>query len=182
VQVVGNPNANTELEKERLAWEKEQAAKTSEEAKQARLAALKANPGSWMEYQAELGQDPVVQPWMQPLLAGSKVGQKITEGWATPPASTTFSVSPIKIDKLLDGGVSGSGQSTVNGNNYIPTDKLPELTTPGAQYYARMNPDYQAQFGSYEQARTGNTPEATKYRLWQRAPSGGNGTNVTYTR
>lgn len=52
---------------------------------------------------------------------------------------------------------------------------LPELKTPSAQYVARIAPSARAQYGGYEQARTGATPEDVSWLLGSKvAPPGGN--------
>ena len=79
-----------QLEQERqsqealLGWYREQQAAELEAQKQQRLAQLKAQPMSWLQYAAESGEAPVIQPWMLPLAHeeyGFQVGQEIP-GWA----------------------------------------------------------------------------------------------------
>lgn len=53
---------------------------------------------------------------------------------------------------------------------------LPELKTPSAQYIARIPPSARAQYGGYEQARTGARPEDVNWLLSSTvAPPGGGG-------
>lgn len=140
------------LDKERLEWEKESESNRLAAEKEQRLATLKANPGSWLEYSALSGVDPVVQPWMQPLAPSdynAKVGETLP-GWS-------------------ENGAAGK-------------TNLTELITPGAQYSARMSPDMRAQYYAYEKARTGQTPESTQWRLWSRAPGAGKATQLNYTK
>lgn len=59
---------------------------------------------------------------------------------------------------------------------------LPQLTTPGPQYYARMGPTAQQQYLGYEQARTGSPLEQTQWQLWSQAPPGGGSFNLSQWR
>lgn len=50
---------------------------------------------------------------------------------------------------------------------------MPELTRPSRQYQARMGPTAMEQYLGYRQARTGERPEETQFRLWSTAPPSG---------
>ena len=65
--------------------------------------------------------------------------------------------------------------------NYNP-GSLPVGLNPGAQSYGRMNPDEQDQYLGYQQARTGSTPNKTKWNLWNTAPPSGRNMGVQYRR
>lgn len=67
-----------------LALQREMALWQQEEAKRQYMSKLAAQPRSWLEYAAYTGQQPVVQPWMLPLMpeqAGFNVGGAIP-GWS----------------------------------------------------------------------------------------------------
>ena len=122
------------------AWEeqREQMRLTAE--RETRLAQLRANPASWLEYASFAGQTPTIQPWMVPL------GQEYN----------------MQAGQPIQGYQAGGEKMN-----------LPELTTPSAQYMSRMSPSMRQQYGGYEQARTGQTPQDVEWRLWsQAAPSG----------
>lgn len=76
-----------QLERDQLGYEKERDAAALQADKEARLAQLKANPGSWLEYSTLSGQSPVVQPWMMPLRPqgySASAGEPLP-GWNTQP-------------------------------------------------------------------------------------------------
>lgn len=123
-----------------------------EQEKQARLAQLRANPASWLEYASLSGQNAVIQPWMLPLMPQQYRGQ-VTTG------------SPIP--GYTAGGSDMSGMAA--------------LTTPERQYQARMSPASLQQYYGYERARTGAPIEDVQWRLWGTSPPGGN-KGLTYTR
>lgn len=68
-----------------LAWYQQQQAADLEAQKQQRLATLAAQPKSWLEYAALANQQPIIQPWMLPLMprqySNLQAGQPIP-GWA----------------------------------------------------------------------------------------------------
>jgi hypothetical protein len=141
------------MQEEMINWYREQQAADLEAQKQERLAQLRANPASWLEYASLSGETPVVQPWMVPLSPESynmQAGQALP-GW-TPQSE---------------------GQSL---------SSLPELTKPSAQYSARIAPSARQQYYGYEQARTGATPEDVEWRLWNQAPPGAAGGGLRYAR
>ncbi len=59
---------------------------------------------------------------------------------------------------------------------------LAQLTTPSAQYMARMSPASKQQFYGYERARTGSPAEDTQWRMWNQAPPGGSFGGLNYNR
>ncbi len=59
---------NQQYQQGRLDWEKEQFAQQQAAEKESRLANLRANPQSWLEYNILAGSTPAVQPWMMPLM------------------------------------------------------------------------------------------------------------------
>ena len=130
--------AQSGYQQQQLEWSQEQFRLQQEAEKKSRLAALAAQPASWLQYAAEANQAPVMQPWMQPLMPsdyeGLKVGEEIP-GWS----ATNMS-------------------------------EMPGLTTPSAQLQARMGPTALRQLYAYKQARTGQTPEESQFRLWSGAP------------
>jgi len=65
--------------------------------------------------------------------------------------------------------------------NYNPA-LLPTLLRPSAQYTGRMNPDELDQYYGYQQAKTGATPEKTRWNLWNTAPPSGQYRGLTYRR
>lgn len=70
-----------ELQRERDLWMQEQEKARLEAERQARLAQLRANPASWLEYASFAGETPVIQPWMLPLMPkGYAIGQELP-GW-----------------------------------------------------------------------------------------------------
>lgn len=126
-----------------LAWYREEQQMRLEAEKQQRLATLRANPASWLEYASLSGEMPAIQPWMLPLMpqqyAGSTAGQSLPGYQA--------------------------GAETMAG--------LPGMVTPSAQYMSRLAPSARQQYYGYERARTGATPEDIAWRLWSQAPPSG---------
>jgi hypothetical protein len=59
---------SAQVERERIAMQQAQWQAEVEQRKQERLATLAAQPASWLEYAALSGQQPVIQPWMLPLM------------------------------------------------------------------------------------------------------------------
>ncbi len=151
---------------QRIAIEQQQAQQQAEyyawqqeEARRQYGAQLAAQPQSWLQYAAYTGEQPAIQPWMQPLMpqqyeqlgAGAAI-----PGWQAQQAGQM-------------GGVQGMAG-------------LPELTRPSRQYQARMGPTALAQYSGYQQARTGASPEEQQWRLWSGAPPGGQYQGLRYTR
>ncbi len=120
--------------------------------KEARLANLRANPASWLEYSLLSKQTPVVQPWMKPLMPqqyeGVKAGQALP-GWA------------------------GLNQGSAN---------LPELTTPSTQYFSRIGPTSQQQWGGYQQMQSGAPVEESLFRLKSQSAPGGRNPGLNWLR
>lgn len=136
---------------QQLQFQQAQAQAAQEEQERRYGAQLAAQPINWLQYAAYTGQQPVIQPWMQPL------GFQETEG-ALPPGYEVG--QPIPGLQLSEGMF----------------QNLPQLRTPSAQLQARWGPTAQAQFLGYRQARTGAAPEETQFRLGaQRAPTGAYG-------
>jgi hypothetical protein len=68
-----------------IGWYKQQQTTQLEADKQQRLATLRANPVSWLEYASLSGQTPTIQPWMLPLQGkdyGFQMGAAMP-GWTT---------------------------------------------------------------------------------------------------
>ena len=133
-----------------LGWYREQQTAQLEQERQQRLAQLRANPASWLEYASYAGQTPAIQPWMLPLMPQQY-------GWQAGQAIPGYQAGGERMN-------------------------LPTLTTPSAQYQSRVGPTAMAQYGGYEQARTGSRPEETQWRLWQQAPPSGRFPGVRQTR
>ncbi len=132
-----------------------------EEARRQYGAQLAAQPQSWLQYAAYTGEQPAIQPWMQPLMpqqyAELGAGAAIP-GWQAPQAGQM-------------GGAPAQGMAG-----------LPELTRLSRQYQARMGPTATQQYLGYRQARTGGRPEEEQWRLWSGAPPGGQYQGLRYTR
>ncbi len=111
--------------------------------KEQMLAALRTQPTSWLEYASLSGEEPVIQPWMLPLM-------------------------PQEYESLEAGapipGWEAEGESLAD---------MPELLRPSAQYLARMSPSSRQQYTGYRQARTGMTPSDIGWRQWTSAPPSG---------
>lgn len=130
-----------------------------------KLAALKANPGSWIQYNAQAGTPPAVQPWMQPLMPqqyqNTQVGAAIP-GWngaVTPQVGANSNQAGM----LQPQGQSQQYQQAPAGTGLAG---MPDLINPSAQYMARLAPSMRQQYQSYQQAQTGESPEDTQMRLW----------------
>jgi len=142
-----------DLQQQMINWYREQQGAELEAQKQERLAYLRANPASWLEYASLAGETPAIQPWMLPLM-------------------------PQEYSSLQAEEAIPNWKSDLT----TPLSDMPEMTNPSMQYYARMNPSSQQQFQGYKQARTGQTPEDTTWRLWSNAPPSGQNAGLTYTR
>jgi hypothetical protein len=70
-----------------------------------------------------------------------------------------------------DYGITTTGEA-IPGWTATSGQGMPTLTSPSAQYQARMGPTAEQQYLGYEQARTGSRPEETQFRLWSMAPPG----------
>jgi len=141
-----------------LGFQREQMAWQQAESQRQYGAQLGAQPKSWLEYAAYTGEQPSIQPWMLPLMpqqyAGMVAGEPIPE-WVTQPQ--------------------GEGQA-------FSMAGLPQLTTPGRQYQARMGPTAMQQYYGYRQARTGVTPEEEQWRLWSQSPPSGQYSGLSWNR
>lgn len=72
---------------QQMGWQREQAQMQQAESERMEKARLSAQPISWLEYASYTGEQPAIQPWMQPLMAGQyQTGQEIP-GW-TPQGGT----------------------------------------------------------------------------------------------
>ena len=60
--------AQAQRQAQMIAWYRQQQQQELEAQKQQRLAQLAAQPISWLQYAAESGQQPAIQPWMLPLM------------------------------------------------------------------------------------------------------------------
>ena len=149
-----------ELQRQQMEQQAQQQAWQQEEAQRQYGAQLAAQPASYLQYAAYTGQQPAIQPWMLPLMPQQYqqlgAGQAIP-GWQAPQAGQ------------MDGFAQGMAG-------------LPQLTRPSRQYQARMGPTALAQYGGYQQARTGARPEETSFRLWSAAPPSGQYQGLRYTR
>ncbi len=176
------------LNQQQLAWQQQQVADQLAAQREQQLATLRAQPESWLEYNLLAGQTPAIQPWMLPLMPqqyqGVQAGGAIP-GWQPPlvPESVTGYINRtganFEGEYRTDGGwISPTGELPVGYTGYIPQGapnprNMPALTTPSTQYLARMGPTAQSQYGGYERARTGMTPEEMQMRLWSQAPPSG---------
>lgn len=133
---------------EQMAWEQKQFGLQQEAEKQQRLAQLAAQPTSWLQYAAEAGKEPAIQPWMLPLM-------------------------PQQYSQLQAGGAIPGWTGTMSAEAGQPMTSLPQLTRPSRQYQARMGPAALQQYSGYRQARTGMVPEESEFRLWSQAPPSG---------
>ena len=147
------------MERQQYQWQQQQAEQRAAQERQNYLANLAAEPRSWMEYAAASGATPNVQPWMLPLMPQQYAG--------------TVAGSPLP-------GWEGTQTSITQGAPSMA--QLPALTTPSAQYLARMGPTAYQQYSGYEQARSGITPEEQQFRLWSQAPPSGQYSQLSYAR
>uniref|UniRef100_A0A6M3K696 Uncharacterized protein n=1 Tax=viral metagenome TaxID=1070528 RepID=A0A6M3K696_9ZZZZ len=138
------------LEEQQLEWMKMQEQGRQAAEKEQRLATLRANPASWLEYASLAQQTPAVQPWMSELAPQ-------TGNWQAGSALPGYSPTGTNMN-------------------------LQELTDPSAQYWSRMAPSSRQQYGGYEQARTGATPEDVDWKQWQGAPPTGSFQGLTRLR
>jgi hypothetical protein len=145
--------ASIDFQNKQLAWQQENAKAQAEAEKQSRLSQLRANPYSWLQYASEAGETPAVQPWMLPLMPQQYMSN-----------------------------AAGSALPGWTGNVDQPLSGLPELTRPGAQYFARMNPSSQKQYSGYETARTGATAEDIAWRRGTSAPPSGYNPQLSWAR
>lgn len=150
---LGISREELELQRQYQQWQQQ-------EAERRYGAELAAKPMAWLQHAAYTGQQPVVQPWMQPLMPQQYeqlgAGQPIP-GWQAPAAGQMYGQAPDMTG-------------------------MPELTTPSAQYWARMGPTAQQQLLGYRQARTGARPEETQFRRWSAAPPSGQYRGLTRAR
>lgn len=142
------------MQQAQLAWDKEKWAQQLAMSKEEKLAQLAAQPKSWLEYAALKGEAPVIQPWMLPLMK-------------------------------QDYGMTAQGLKPgdpIPGWSSTSMSQMPEMTTPSAQYMARVGPTAQQQYLGYEQARIGSRPEESEWRLWSMAPPGGSRSKLVQYR
>ena len=79
-QQASQAQARLGFEQQQFTWQQQQATVRQEEVERQERARLGANPISWLQYAAYTGEDPVVQPWMMPLMpeqAGFQIGEQI---------------------------------------------------------------------------------------------------------
>ena len=71
-------------QQQQMGWYREQAQMQQQEQERQYRSQLVANPMSWLQYASYTGEQPVIQPWMLPLMpqqyAGTTAGEKIP-GW-----------------------------------------------------------------------------------------------------
>jgi hypothetical protein len=148
-----------------------------QEAQRQYEAALAAKGGlGWLESAAYTGQQPVIQPWMTPLMPGQY-------GYGGGPGHVRKIDLPVNGNLIIkqEGEAGGVGQP-IPGWTPEEMSGMPALLNPSAQYWARMGPTAQQQYYGYKQARTGATPEETQFRLWSSSPPSGQYRGLTYTR
>lgn len=126
--------------------------------------AEKARQQQQQQYLAQLGAQP--KSWLEYALASK--GLPVVQPWQLPLAEEQYG---FKIGQPIPGW-----QPEQAGLG------LPELTTPSAQYQARMGPTAYQQYLGYQQAQSGAPPEETQWRLWQGAPPGGQYRGLSYQR
>uniref|UniRef100_A0A6M3ISP0 Uncharacterized protein n=1 Tax=viral metagenome TaxID=1070528 RepID=A0A6M3ISP0_9ZZZZ len=148
-----------------------------EQQRQQRLAELSANPMSWLQYAAEAGTMPGIQPWMLPLMPQqySELGAgAAVPGYVQGPASKAYDEFQTGLQAKLGGGLEmGTSYNPAPLPGPVSMSGMPNLTPMSMQYWARMNPSSQSQYLGYEKARTGQTPEDTLSRMRAgAAPSG----------
>jgi hypothetical protein len=131
--------ANLSLDKQRFAWEQQQAKDSAAAAEKARLAELAAKPINWLEYAAATGKPAVTQPWMmplQPLDYAKNYGSNLQAGQPIPMTGQTQ-------QQLWSGGTGGNTQPTGNApptnisGNTQPTGNAPpvNVTNPTEPKY-----------------------------------------------
>ncbi len=131
-------------QQQQLAAEQQYRQQQLQQEQQQRLATLAANPKSWLEYAATANQQPVIQPWMLPLMPQDYSGV----------------------------GMPQAGQ-TIPGWNPQNMQSMPNLINPSAQLWARMGPTAQQQYYGYQQADQAMMPEESQFRMWNMAPPRG---------
>lgn len=106
-------------------------------------------------YGAQLAAQPM--SWLQ--YAAYTGEQPAVQPWMLP-------LMPQEYQQL------GAGQA-IPGYTAESMAGMPQLTTPSRQYQARMSPEQREMYYGYRQARTGERPEETQWRLWSSAPPSG---------
>jgi hypothetical protein len=135
---------DTAYQQQQLAADQQYRQQQLQQEQQNRLATLAANPKSWLEYAATANQQPVIQPWMLPLMPQEYAGANLPAAGAIIP-----------------------------GWNAQNMQGMPDLITPSAQYWARMGPTAQQQYYGYQQADQAMIPEESQFRMWNMAPPRG---------
>ena len=100
------------LRQQQFQWQQQQAQMQMEADRQSRLANLRANPASWIEYNLQSGQQPTVQSWMPGLLpqgSGLKVGDVIPGFNPQPQPSQVNAPPPSSVPPP---GLGGTGYNT----------------------------------------------------------------------
>lgn len=178
-----------QIQESQLQWEQNRFGQEQEQLKQQRLAQLGANPISWLQFAAESGQPPVVQPWMLPLSpgqygwqgGGQQGGQFIGDGQGQiarpggPGGEELGAISPFGGGAAPQ-GVGGSALEVGQPiPGYSPTDftGLPELLRPSRQLQSRMGPTALQQYYGYQRGQQGIPIEETIWRAQAAAPPGG---------
>lgn len=111
---------------QQMQWSQQQAQMQQEEAERRERARLSAQPMSWLQYAAYTGEQPAIQPWMQPLMQGQyQAGQAIpditSESMAGMPQLTTPSAQ-------LWGRMGPTAQQQYAGYRQARTGVRPEET------------------------------------------------------
>ncbi len=154
------------------------------------------------DYAAKARSKPAIHLWTGPTASTYTPPARTGYGGVTPqsPISTQSgqvstqngggSAYPTTTQTTSGGPAAPSFVSSANGGGSQPSSspgipdysKLPYQLNPSMQYYARLGPDHQGQYQSYQRAKTGQTPEQIQWNLWNMAPPGGSRFNLGYRR
>ncbi len=113
-----------------IEWQRQQQQMQLEAEKQARLAQLRANPASWLEYASLAGETPAIQPWMLPLMPqqyqGAQAGQALP-GW-TPSGSLSGLPELTTPSMQYQARIGPTSQQQYGGYQQARTAATPEET------------------------------------------------------
>lgn len=135
------------------------------------------HPSSWLQ-----AGNQVVQPWMMGLLpqdSGLKVGDPIPG--ITGGNYSTANATPKTWNESTKQWEEGPTTAYATYNPY-DFSKMPVLTRPSAQYFARMPYEGQQGYYGYQQAKTGQTAEGVAKSMWQTAPPSGKNKPLKWLR
>ena len=79
--VRGGPGGVLQQFQQQMDWYLQQAQMQQEEAERRERARLSAQPMSWLQYASYTGEQPAIQPWMQPLMGGQYQAGQAIPGW-----------------------------------------------------------------------------------------------------